>query len=180
MEKGFKEKIRFVLTGPESTAKSSLSELLSLHFQGVCIPEYAREYVNNLGRAYRYNDLEIIAGKQVEQYRESGNGKFKLIFFDTWLIITKIWFKEVYGKYPEWLDQYIWDLKIDHYLLCYPDIDWKPDNLRENGGERREYLFYLYEEELKELGASYSIIKGSGKQRMENAIIEVEKCIKLK
>ncbi len=44
------------------------------------------------------------------------------------------------------------------------------DSVRENGGERRLYLFSRYEEELKSYGFPYYIVNGLGEQRLKNAL----------
>ncbi len=155
------------IIGAESTGKSTLAKTLASYFNSQYIPEYAREYINNLNRKYNYNDLIIIAKKQIELEKNYSNNKF--IFLDTDLIITKIWFLEVFKKTPKWIDKEILGNKADFYLLCNNDIKWIPDPVRENGGERRDYLFNLYENELIKINASYKIIKGKGNERFENA-----------
>ena len=111
--------------------------------------------------------LIIIAKKQIELENPHSNSKY--IFLDTDLIITKIWFLEVYKKTPEWLDREILSNKADFYLLCNNDIEWIADPLREKGGKRRDYLFNLYEKELIKINANYKIIIGTGIKRFEYA-----------
>ncbi len=161
---------RIVVTGPESTAKSTLSTQLAAHFNGKFFPEYARLYLDKKGANYDYSDVVEIAKGQVQQFQESLNHSCKFYFFDTWLIITKVWFQWVYNKYPDWLDQEIENYKIDFYLLCKPDIQWKPDLLRENGGEERIRLFNTYKEELINMNAKFIEIGGEGELRLQNAI----------
>lgn len=63
---------KVVVIGPESTGKSTLSALLAAHFHTVWTPEYAREYLDGLGRPYEQHDLLAIAGGAVET--GAGNG----------------------------------------------------------------------------------------------------------
>jgi NadR type nicotinamide-nucleotide adenylyltransferase len=174
MEKGIQdstgEVMRVVLTGPECTGKTTLAQQLASHFSTIFIPEYAREYVANLCRPYNYEDVVHIAEvqqKQAHEYTERAN---RILFFDTYLIITKIWFKVVFGRYPEWIDQELSGKTIDLYLLCDTSIPWIADPVRENGGEMREKLFQMYKSELDQLGCSYSIISGTGQKRLDQAI----------
>ena len=44
-----------------------------------------------------FEDVEAIAAKQIEQYHQTENTTCPIFFFDTWLIITKVWFEWVYG-----------------------------------------------------------------------------------
>jgi nicotinamide riboside kinase len=162
---------KIVICGPESTGKTSLASYLAEHYQTVWVPEYARTYISDLKRAYNYNDLVQIAEKQVFELKSLPKNANKFIFYDTGLIITKIWFKEVYNKYPIWLDDVIEINKPALYLLCYYDLPWQFDILRENGSlERRAYLYNLYKAEIEKIGCKYSVIKGINQDRLNLAI----------
>lgn len=159
---------RIVVTGPESTGKTKIASYLADRFNCTWIPEYARYYIENLQSKYDYADIEAIARKQVQDYKSYSSGG--IIIFDTWLIITKIWFREVYHKYPEWLQESIDTLKIDLYLLCSPDLAWESEPVRESGGkEKREKLYRAYETEIIKTGVPYGIIQGTGRLRYKNA-----------
>jgi len=103
-----------------------------------------------------------------------------LVFFDTWLIITKVWFDFVYGKHPQWLDLHIRNSKVDLFLLCDIDLPWIADPVRENGGENREKLNLIYQQELNFYGFRYVLVNGIGEMRMENAILAIDTFLKEK
>jgi len=166
--------VRIAVTGPESTAKSTLAKALADYFKGTFYPEYAREYFQNHSTEYTYDDLEQITRKQIQQYHESEQEESGLVFFDTWLIITKIWFQWAYQQEPAWLETEIDNLTIDLYLLCLPDIPWEPDPLREHGGEERQQLFDAYKSELLRRKLKFVEIGGLGEKRVENAIQAVQ------
>ncbi len=169
--------LKIVITGPESVGKSTLTKLLAEHFHGKYVTEFARDYVAQLNRPYTYEDVEIIARKQMSQYDEknvSVQPVYPAVFFDTFLIITKVWFNHVWHRQPEWFDQAILSRPMDLYLLCAPDIPWEADNVRENG-KIREALFLQYKKELEHYRQKYVIIAGTGLHRIENAIHEVTK-----
>ncbi len=170
----FMKEIRIVITGPECTGKSTLSERLASYFDTLYVPEYAREYVTNLQRDYTYEDVVHIAETQLRQVREDHPGR-KVVFFDTWLIISKIWFKVVYGKYPVWIDTELNNGYIDLWLVCDTDIPWIADGVRENGGEMRQKLMNLYLDEIRNINGKYFIISGSGDQRFLNALKIIKK-----
>lgn len=171
-----KQPIKIVLTGAESTGKSTLSEKLALHFNGRWVPELARDYVEKIDHHYTYEDVETIARRQIEEEKNI-TGPDQLIFFDTWLIITKVWFDFVFGKHPHWLHEAIINSDIDIFLLCDIDMPWIPDPLRENGGENRIKLHEIYQSELKAYGFDYVVIKGEGDERIKNAINVVNRFI---
>ena len=173
------KQIRIAVTGPESTGKSTLTQQLAEAFNGQFIPEFAREYIENLPHHYTFEDIEAIAKAQVKQYRLTGNSSAEIFFFDTWLIITKVWFNWVFQKMPEWLDMEIRNCPMDLFLLCRPDLPWEADPVRENGGENRLKLFELYREELKHYGFNFVEIGGVGEERLNNAIAAVRDFYKL-
>jgi len=162
---------KIVVTGPESTGKTTLSEELALKLNGALIPEYARSYVENLQRPYNYNDLDVIARHQADQETLLSESTEKhILVMDTWLILTKVWFDVVYGAVPQWIEEYIASADIDLFLVCRPDLPWIPDPVRENGGEMRNILFDRYCREIDHYGFSYGIVEGEGDIRCLNAM----------
>lgn len=157
-----------MVTGPESTGKTNIASHLSEKLNCVWVPEYARSYVEKLKRPYLYDDIERIARKQCDDYFYFTR-RNKLVIFDTWLIITRVWFDKVYAKHPQWLEEKLKNLKIDLFLLCAPDLEWIPDPVRENGGKLRNELFHIYENEIKKLSVPYGIVKGKGVERYRAA-----------
>ena len=148
---------RVGIIGPESTGKSTLANYLAHRSNGVLIPEYARDYMENLAPSYEYtyNDVEAIARHQVQQMQSLTDG---ILVFDTELIITKVWFLHKFGKCPDFVEQALRDFPMDVYLLCYPDMPWQPDPVRENPNIR-DYLFDWYEREIQALNIPYYIIR---------------------
>lgn len=176
MEKtGSENLINIVVTGPESTGKTTLCENLAKHYHTAFIPEFARDYVSNLKRHYTYNDVIFIAKKQIELEEEYQKRANTILFYDTYLIITKVWLEVVYYKYPAWIDKQLQKKTIDYFLLCYPDIEWIPDQVRENGGKMREVLFKKYENEIKKINGEYFIIKGE--ERLNSSINYINTCL---
>ena len=174
-----KKQLRIAVTGPESTGKTTLAIQLAEHFNGQYIAEFAREYVEKLPHHYTFSDVENIAMAQVKQYRETIDSPDTIFFFDTWLIITKVWFNWVFGKTPDWLDDQIHSCPIDLFLLCRPDLPWEADPVRENGGENRIRLFEEYRAELTNYGFAFAEVGGSGDARLNEAIAAIRKYCQL-
>ena len=178
MEERAKQRVtKIILIGPESTGKTDLSEFLSEQFNTVSVPEFSRKYIEELKRPYSYKDVEYIAQQQISLEKEYLPKANNILFYDTYLIITKIWFKIVYNKIPEWIEHKIRNCNIDFFLLCNTDIPWVPDSVRENGGEMREKLFEIYKDELIHYGFNYRIIEGKGEERFNNALIHIKEFI---
>lgn len=150
---------RVGIIGPESTGKSTLATYLAHRYGGVLVPEYARGYMERLAPAYAYTYEDVVAIAQ-QQVRElaTQHAEAEVVFYDTELIITKVWFLHKYGKCPDFLLHAIEQYPMDVYLLCYPDMAWQPDPVRENP-TIREYLFQWYEKEVQALGVPYYIIQ---------------------
>jgi NadR type nicotinamide-nucleotide adenylyltransferase len=168
---------KVVITGPESTGKSTLAEQLAKHYHSEFIPEYARTYVEKLNRPYVYEDLEHIAKRQIQDLKTYESNSNNIFFLDTYLIITKVWFDVVFHKHPDWIIESIKNSNIDLYLLCATDLPWQPDSVRENGGEKREQLFTMYQQELEKYGLNYRIVRGLGEERLDNATLFVDKIL---
>ncbi len=150
------------IIGPESTGKSTLAQYLAQRYDGVLIPEYAREYMCNLAPTYdyTYQDVENIAQHQVAQLQEMHRAarQDSILFFDTELIITKVWFLHKYHACPVFVENALREYPMDVYLLCYPDIPWEPDPIRENP-HLRQYLYDWYEREIQNLDIPYYVIR---------------------
>ena len=146
------------IIGPESTGKSSLAHYLAKRYKGTCVPEYARTYVEHKGTTeVTFDELCDIARHQIAELENLSDG---LYFFDTELIITKVWFDYAFGRVPEWLNEAIQRYPMDVYLLTYPDLPWVPDSARSNGSDAiRKELFDRYEAEIQALDIPYYIIR---------------------
>ncbi len=159
-----------IITGAESTGKSELTTQLANYFKVPYIPEYAREYIENLGRKYSYSDVEIIAKKQVEQLNMLQKTDSSVIFADTWLVITKIWFEVVFKTFPAWMDAELKKTTVDLFLVCDTDLPWVPDKVRENGGEKRLSLQQKYIETIKKYNFNFEVVSGQKETRFKNAL----------
>ena len=155
--------MRVGIIGPESTGKSTLARYLARRYKGTYVPEYARTYVERKGTTeVTWDELCDIAKYQIEQLQTISNNiePSQTIFFDTELLVTKVWFDYAFGRVPEWLNENIHRYPMDVYLLTYPDLPWIPDPARSNGSNAiRMELFQRYEAEIRALDIPYYIIK---------------------
>ena len=166
---------KIAIIGPECTGKTTLSRQLALHYKTIWVPEFARDYIEKLQRKYVFEDLEIIARNQFAQINAKYPEASDYVFFDTDLIITKVWFEVVFNKVPGWINSAIAISNFDLYLLCNIDIHWEPDTVRENGGEMRKVLFNMYKQELENHSLQYKIVTGTENARTENALEIINK-----
>jgi nicotinamide riboside kinase len=162
--------IKIAVTGPESSGKSFTSEYLARYFDGWVVPEFAREYLDHLDRAYNYDDILNIAKAQIDieqkVTKDAIANDVDIIFFDNELINTRIWCEEKYKTSDEFITQAILESNYDHYLLMRPDIEWTEDPLRENPDDR-DRLFQLHVNYLEKFKKPYSILEGNFNDRLK-------------
>ena len=155
----------FVLTGPESTGKTSLARSLADRFRAGFVKEQARGYLE--GRSgYLPSDLLAIADFQ--SAAEEAVAERDVGIADTDLQVVSIWWREKYGVLPTKLARAYRDQSPRCYLLCEPDIKWQADPLRENPSDR-ERLFELYKQDLELRGLPFAIVSGDGDARFDCA-----------
>src|SRR5690606_31123528 len=82
---------KVVILGPESTGKSTLSQQLATHYHTEWVPEYARQYLEELGRPYEQHDLLTIAAGQLGLEDEMAQKAQGLLICDTDLYVIKVW-----------------------------------------------------------------------------------------
>jgi nicotinamide riboside kinase len=187
---------KIVTIGPESTGKSTLCGQLAKHFNTIWCPEYAREYLNQNGVKYGYDDLIKIAQGQLvmEDYcveemnaepsntnSESPNSPLtthhsSLLFIDTNMYVMKVWYEYVFGKCEQLVLDEIAKRKYDLYLLCNIDLPWTADEMREYPDEQpRKELYNIYKDLLINQTTPWIEINGSYEERLQHAIHATKK-----
>jgi NadR type nicotinamide-nucleotide adenylyltransferase len=157
---------KVVIIGPESTGKSTLAENLADHFGCLWVPEYARTYLENLGKTYVYDDLLKIAKGQLSLEDEMSLNSSKLLICDTDLNVVKVWSEHKFGKVHPWIEAQIKMRKYDLYLLTDIDIPWQDDPQREHPDPTmRRYFFELYRQILEDCGVPFEIVSGTEMNR---------------
>lgn len=170
--------IRIVLAGPESTGKSTLTTCVADVLGLPSAQEYARIHLEENGAEYDYEMLKDLSRWHIDYQRACVPVSAFAGVFDTDLINYKIWCEVVYGKcHPEIIAAM--ETEANHvYLLCYPDIAWEPDPLRENPNDRL-MLFERHVTEIERLGRPFVIIRGLGETRVTNALAAAKSFLKI-
>jgi nicotinamide riboside kinase len=168
---------KIIVTGPESSGKTTLARMLAAHYEAPLVDEQARAYLHELGRPYVEPDLLAIAQQQWVA-EEKGEGIARetsspLVICDTDLLTIRIWALVKFGRCDPWITKMLVDHKPDHSILCSPDIPWEPDPLREDP-HGRDQLFAIHEQELNALNRSCTVVHGDPGQRLRMAIAAVD------
>lgn len=165
--------MKIALLGAESTGKSDLGKLLTMHFlaQGKSvqhIPEYLRTWCDERQRTPRKEEQLSIATKQIRQINAAARCDY-LIADTTPLMIA---------TYSDLLfdDTSLYDLALQYQrsfditLLMGLDIPWVADGIQRDGPHVREPVDSRIRAALARGGINYQVVYGSGVSRLQNAL----------
>lgn len=165
--------IRIAVTGPESSGKSSLCRELAEHYRTKWVPEFSRMYLTAKKGKYIQQDLtKILKGQLAMEQRMEGKAN-KLLFCDTEPINFLIWSDVKFGKIDSALIDLAYSVRYNYYILCYPDLEWEPDSLREEPTEQgRIELFNQFRNYLDADNKQYIIIRGTLRKNVAISAID--------
>ena len=176
------------IVGPESSGKTTLARELADRYGCPWVPEYAREYLDGLGRDYQEEDLVLIAKGQLEleekhslsfQKKEADNHRAaanSLLFIDTDQYVMKVWCEYVFNQCHTWILNRIVERPYDLYLLCNIDLPWIKDELREYPDEKpRNELYHMYKDLLQNQHVPWTEISGTYDERFQKSKMAVDK-----
>lgn len=164
-----KKQRKIVFTGPESSGKTSMAKAVSKACAVNWLPEYARTYLNQLNRSYVPTDLVKIAQGQLLAQQEfaKNNSDYPFLFFDTSLLVIKVWSIFKYGYYNFQLEKLLRANLPDIFFLCDWHIPWEFDPLREAPNDKdRNALYAIYQKELSNLEVPFFELKGTEEERL--------------
>lgn len=159
---------KIVITGPESTGKSTLTNLLAAFYKAPKVDEYARAYLADLGKGYTFDNVIEMAKEQLRLEELAVKNTTDYLFLDTDLLVFKIWIKEKYNKEIDWIEDHLKNATDKVYLLCDIDIPWEFDEQREHPDKNdRIRLFNEYKKQLSNYQLTYHVVSGSVEERMK-------------
>ncbi|WP_374166282.1 AAA family ATPase [Arcticibacter sp. MXS-1] len=161
--------VKIAVVGPESTGKSTISQLLAEHYNTVWVPEYAREYCSRLTEPCSWQDEINMFRGQLQLEESLATQANKLLICDTTFLTVKIWSDYMFGKTPEEVLEMLPQHTYDLYLLMDIDLPWEDDPLRDFP-HLRGYFMEIWHNELAALHARYTVISGSTNERLQNAV----------
>jgi len=170
-----------VISGPESTGKTTLTRRLADHFGTVWVPEYVREYLEARTRReppslVRFEDVEPIARGQIAAEDAAAKAATRVLFCDTDLHSTKVYCEHYFGRCPEWLARAARERAYDLHLLLSTDLPWVADPMRDRP-ELREQMFEAFRSELQAAGRRVVLIAGASEARFAEALRAVERVL---
>lgn len=164
---------KILFTGPESTGKTQIAQQLADYYDAPWVPEYARTYLQQIGRPYQEADLLRIARGQIAAEDRLAQQATTLLFCDTSMMVMKVWSEFKYGRCHPWILKQLHTRSYDLIVLCGIDTPWTPDPQRENPAEREE-LYRIYQRELLALGQPYLELWGTAEERFSKVTAYLE------
>lgn len=166
---------RVVVTGSESTGKTTLAQQLAEHFQTLWVPEFGRGYVAAHSGPLTPADIDPIARGQVASEEHSyRSAPRSVVILDTDLLTTEVYADHYFGSCPDWIREAVRERLGHLYLLMEPDVPWVPDPGQRDRGDRRDEMHALFDEALRRRGARVVRIAGSWTERFATAVAAVE------
>jgi NadR type nicotinamide-nucleotide adenylyltransferase len=157
-----------VVTGPESTGKTTLALTLARAYDAPCSPEYSRIYYDERLAAdpratLDARDVEPIARGQIA-VEDAARAVAAVrgascVVHDTDLVSTVVYARHYYGACPAWIVDAARARRAALYLLCVPDVPWIPDAQRDRPAQR-DALFDEFRATLDALGCPILEIRG--------------------
>jgi NadR type nicotinamide-nucleotide adenylyltransferase len=160
--------MRVVLTGSESTGKTTLAWRLARHYRAEYVPEFVRTYAEKKNGVLSFSDHGPIARGQMELEDKHIARAERLIIQDTDLLSTVVYCDHYFGKCPDWIIDAAAARRPDLYLLCDIDIPWIADGIRDRGNKREE-MQQLFRDATLRSGAATATVTGEGDERFARA-----------
>lgn len=165
--------LRIVLTGSESTGKTTLARDLAAHFGTRWVPEQSRSYAERVRRELKADDVGPIASEQITAedaaLAEAIRRRDRWLFLDTDLLSTVVYARHYYGSCPAWIEAEAHARRGDLYLLADVDLPWQPDAVRDRP-RARDQLHAEFRSALSEFKAESCEVRGIGDVRLQAAI----------
>ncbi len=165
--------MRVVLTGSESTGKTTLAGRVAEHFNAELVPEFVRGYAEAKGGIIEFEDHGPIARGQMALEDEGKARGAGLVVQDTDLLSTVVYCEHYFGQCPEWIREAAVTRRPDLYLLCEIDVEWVHDGVRDRG-HMREAMQELFREAVRTSGAATAVITGEWGERFQRAVDAID------
>ncbi|MES2417797.1 MAG: ATP-binding protein [Bacteroidota bacterium] len=169
---------KIAIVGPESTGKSTMSQLLAKHYGVPWVPEFARYYCAALtGECTLQDEINMFHGQVALEESVLATADVDFIICDTTFITVKIWSDEMLGTTPQVVLDGLKSRTYDFYVLLDIDLPWQEDPLRDFP-HLREHFMEIWHKELSALQANYVVVGGI-ETRFQNAVNAIDRFLKL-
>ena len=168
---------RIVITGSESTGKTTLAERLAQHYATCWTAEFGRVYLDRLRRMVIEKDIGPIARGQVSLEDESLGRANRILIQDTDLVSTVVYSNHYFETCPPEVKEALHRRPAHFYLLLKPDVPWVSDPQRDRP-HLREEMHALFRQELVARGVTFVEIGGGWSEREVQAIAAIDRFLR--
>jgi len=165
--------IRVVLTGSESTGKTTLAATLAKHYDAVLVPEFVRDYAAAKDGSLDFSDHGPIARGQIALEDAAIARDGALLIQDTDLLSTVVYCDHYFGRCPAWIAELAAARRPDLYLVCEIDLPWIADGIRDRGHARDE-MQQLFRDAVAQSGVAAVEITGDADERLQRAVDAID------
>ena len=165
---------RVAIIGAECVGKTELAMRLAQYLPGLWIPEYLREFCDELGRTPAAQEQPLILAQQRRREEEAvdraGAQRLDWVLADSAPLVT--------AAYSELLfdDVSLYEAAVAHHagyratLLLAPDLPWIADGIQRDGPAVRVAFHALLLDRLQDAGLPFTTIGGVGERREQAAL----------
>ena len=168
---------RVVITGSESTGKTTLAAQLAAHYGAELVPEFVRGYAERIKRPLEFRDHGPIAHGQIAVEDAHAAVATHLLIQDTDLLSTVVYCQHYFGQCPDWISSAAKARHPHLYLLMDIDVPWVPDGIRDRGTRRAEMHGY-FRDAVADSGAMWGVIGGNWGDRFAHATEAIDRVVR--
>lgn len=167
---------RVIITGSESTGKTTLAQRLAARYATVWVAEFGRELtVVKQQRTvppepWQPADFSWIAAEQERTTNEAARRSGPLVVADTDAIATQVWEERYRERASHATERIAATSRADLYLLTLPDVPWIADGIRDGDQELRRWMTARIRELITPRGVPIVELAGSWEQREQAAV----------
>ena len=168
--------MKVALLGAESTGKTALAEALATALsargeQITTVPEHLRHWCKAQGRTPLAHEQMGIAAEHAKQVDAATT---PWVIADTTSLMVAIYSELLFG------DRSLYPMALAHQrsyditLVTGLDLPWVADGLQRDGPHVRAPVDALLRTSLASGGIEFQVVYGSGKQRLQNALVAID------
>lgn len=174
MEKISSAPTHIVVTGGESSGKSTLAQKLGDHFGAPVLPEYLRAFVELTGGIPKESDLPLIVSGHLSQVSASAPIKTPLLVLDTDLVSTMAYQQYYFDNCPTWMAELARREMAPLYILCDVHIPYEAEEGMRDSEEARLAIHDLISQTLDQWQANRVTVSGSVTDRVAKSIEAID------
>ena len=169
------EPIVIAIVGAESTGKTALAMALAERIaaetglSAAWVPEQLRLWCDDMGRTPRPEEQAGIAAQQRDAI-EAAATSHAVVLADTTPLMIAVYSKKLFADDSLVADAMAWQRRCALTLLTALDIPWVADGLQRDGPQVRAPIDTLIRGLLMDHGVRWSLVSGSGENRVDNAL----------